>query len=446
MAKVLRAPKIDATTMTAMQELASAWIFKRAIQDNIVFKSAEDILEDKVTYDEVLKIYKDASKGRVKTIAEAQLVLDEGGWVPNFYKQNARLLIEIGKPKFTVFTRGATKGYTSNWYKSQNKSTGTFMEWVSDYVKNEFKIARKDNWDPADVWLIMDEKKHRKRIMEAMKGPTRSKRQGAVEANLTQFNDIFRELFLKKQIMGISLKKVANKKNIADWKVVNVTEDFFTKIEAIEMEYKSSKCKFGPGVVTEKQAERGRRKLKLNTTAGVFSLETQETMIELEDTANNVKYEIQIKANDNSKFDNLKYEPKDKGSSSARLGKATGEYVDDLVEFYGIRNWKRRHQDYPKNQDEFDEEQQKNYLDKIQFLQRKGVDIGKVTPEEAIINISKTFSDTSQPQTAQSKLMQVTWLYNLLTLTVKNRNKFLTDMIYLSEKAGRRFGPYAKLY
>ena len=42
--------------------------------------------------------------------------------------------------------------------------------------------------------------------------------------------------------------------------------------------------------------------------------------------------------------------------------------------------------------------------------------------------------------------MQVTWLYNLLTLTVKNRNKFLTDMIYLAEKAGRRFGPYAKLY
>ena len=85
-------------------------------------------------------------------------------------------------------------------------------------------------------------------------------------------------------------------------------------------------------------------------------------------------------------------------------------------------------------------------LDKIKFLQRKGVDIGRVTPEEAIINISKTFSDTSQPQTAQSKLMQVTWLYNLLSLTDKNRNKFLTDMIYLAEKAGRRFGPYAKLY
>ena len=91
-------------------------------------------------------------------------------------------------------------------------------------------------------------------------------------------------------------------------------------------------------------------------------------MIELEDTANNVNYEIQIKANDNSKFDNLKYEPKDKGSSSARLGKATGEYVDDLVEFYGIRNWKRRHQDYPKNQEEFDETQKKDYLDNFNWF------------------------------------------------------------------------------
>ena len=57
MAKVLRAPKIDATTMTAMQELASAWIFKRAIQDNKVFRSAGDILEDKVTYDELSLIH-----------------------------------------------------------------------------------------------------------------------------------------------------------------------------------------------------------------------------------------------------------------------------------------------------------------------------------------------------------------------------------------------------
>ena len=40
MAKLF-APKVDATTMTAMQELASAWIFKRSIQDNKKFTSVD---------------------------------------------------------------------------------------------------------------------------------------------------------------------------------------------------------------------------------------------------------------------------------------------------------------------------------------------------------------------------------------------------------------------
>ena len=439
MAKLF-APKVDATTMTAMQELASAWIFKRSIQDNKKFTSIDSVFKDKITYDEIINIWITASKGKIKNKEEAELSLLEGGWIDNFYKQNDRLLREIGDPNFTVFTRGATKGFMSGWYNQSD----TFMDWVGNYVKDEFKIMKKDNWDPADIWLLKNEKKHRKEIIEAMKGPTRSKRQGIVEANLNQFNDIFRELFSKKEVMGISLKKVSG--SVAKWKLVNVTEKFFKEIEAIEMSYESSKCKFGPGVVTEKQAERGRRKLKLPTQAGSFSLETQETMINLKDTANNKRYEIQVKANDNSKFDNLKYEPKDKSNSSARLGKATGSYVDDLVEFYGIKGWKRRHQDYPKNAEEFDEKEQIKYLKMITKLKTKGVDIGNVTPEEAVINIRATFAETSQPQTAQSKLMQVAWLHGLLSLSDKNRNKMLTDMVYLAEKAGRRYGPYGKLY
>ena len=82
----------------------------------------------------------------------------------------------------------------------------------------------------------------------------------------------------------------------------------------------------------------------------------------------------------------------------------------------------------------------------IRELDADGVDIGNVTPLEAVINIRETFSRTSQPQTANSKLMQVTWLYNLLSMSTKNRNKMLTDMIYLAEKSGRRYGPYGKLY
>ena len=440
-----RSPSITGTTMTAMQELASAWIFKRAIQDNQRFLRAQDIItgnpkDGGKTYNELLKIWQSTSKGKIKNRQMAELHLEENGWLENFYKQSGRLLLEVGDSKFTVFTRGRTAGYTSDWYKN----TTTFMEWVEKEVKDRFNIQRKDNWNPADVWLIKDQRKHRLAIMKAMKTPVKSKSKGVVTANLNQFNDLFRDLFKKKQIMGISLKKISG--TDAKWKKVNVTEDYFKSIEATEMEFTGAKCKFGPGVVTEVQEERGRRKLDLPTKAGKFSLETQETMVTLKDPETNAKFEIQVKANDNSKFDNLKYEPKDKSNSAARLGKATTGYVDDLMYAYGRPQWKRSWKSYPDSKTDFNEKEQNKYLGMIRELKADGVDIGNVTPEEAIINIRETFDRTSQPQTANSKLMQVTWLYNVLSMSTKNRNKFLTDLIFLAEKSGRRYGPYGKLY
>ena len=440
-----KSPSITGTTMTAMQELASAWIFKRAIQDNQRFLRAQDIItgnpkDGGKTYNELLKIWQSTSKGKIKNREMAELHLEENGWLENFYKQSGRLLLEVGDSKFTVFTRGRTAGYTSDWYKN----TTTFMEWVEQQVKDRFNIQRKDNWNPADVWLIKDQRKHRMAILKAMKTPVKSKSKGVVSANLNQFNDLFRDLFRKKQIMGISLKKISGMD--AKWKEVNVTEDYFKSIEATEMQFTGAKCKFGPGVVTEAQEERGQRKLDLPTKAGKFSLETQETMVTLKDPITKAQFEIQIKANDNSKFDNLKYEPKDKSNSAARLGKATTGYVDDLMYAYGRPQWKRSWKDYPDSKTDFNEREQNKYLGMIKELKSDGVDIGNVTPEEAIVNIRETFDRTSQPQTANSKLMQLTWLYNVLSMSTKNRNKFLTDLIFLAEKSGRRYGPYGKLY
>ncbi len=113
---------------------------------------------------------------------------------------------------------------------------------------------------------------------------------------------------------------------------------------------------------------------------------------------------------------------------------------------YGRPQWKRSWKDYPDSKTDFNEREQNKYLGMIKELKSDGVDIGNVTPEEAIVNIRETFDRTSQPQTANSKLMQLTWLYNVLSMSTKNRNKFLTDLIFLAEKSGRRYGPYGKLY
>ncbi len=446
----MAAPKVDATTMTAMQELASAWIFKRAIQDGQNFTSVEDIKTGNPkdrgeTYDEIINIWISSSKGKIKNREEAVESLEEGGWLENFYKQSGLLVKKVGK-RYDVFTRGKTDGYMANWYPSGD----TFMEWVAKKVKNEFKIQRKDNWNPADVWLIKDVVGKKNFIDNAMRTPIRKgKVPGGVEANLNQFNAIFRKWFKTKEVMGISLKKVSGN---AVWKEVNVEMQYFKGLDSVQMEYTGATCKFGPGVVTEAQEERGRRKLELPTKAGTFALETQETMIYLKDKDSGTEYQIQIKANDPSKWDNLKYEPKEVRKSASRLGKATSAYVDDLAELYGWgSNWKRSWQDYPQSlatptKFPFTEAQQKKYLTKITFLQSQGVKIGNVTPLEAVINIKETFRRTSQPQTANSKLMQVTWLYNLMKMTDKNRDKMLTDMIFLAEKKGRRYGPYGKIY
>ena len=471
-----KGPSIDATTMTAMQEMASAYIFKRAIKDNQKLTTVKEIKENNngKDYEELKCIWKNVSNGKIKDLEEADTSIRGGQWLENFSAQNAKLLDQVRKKDFTIFTRGATKGYTESWYVNQSSEPETFMEWVSNEVKDRFNISKKDNWNPADVWLIKNEKKWKDYIRERMRGEIRSKRQGVVEANLVEFNEIFRRLFKTQQIMGISLKKISGK--TAKWKPVNTTEEFFTTLEATEFKYESAKCLCGAkqgyeedkaypsgkrpiGGVTEKQAAsarkpRGKEGIPRSryTQTGAFALETQETMITVK--AANTTYEIQIKSNDSGKYDNLKYEPKDKATSSARLGKATGEYVDDLMEYYGLTAWKneRNWQKYPRNLEEFTGPQQKKYMKWIDELKLKGVKFGEgprggdITSLEAVQNIKEGFLQRSLPWVSNSKLMQITWLHYFFTLSEKNRNKLVTDMVFLAEKAGRRYGPYGKLY
>ena len=471
-----KGPSIDATTMTAMQEMASAYIFKRAIKDNQKLTTVKEIRENNngADYEELKCIWKKVSNGKIKDLEEADISIRGGQWLENFSAQNAKLLDQVRKKDFTIFTRGATKGYTESWYVNQSSEPETFMEWVSNEVKDRFKISKKDNWNPADVWLIKNEKRWKDYIRERMRGEIRSKKQGVVEANLVEFNEIFRRLFKTQQIMGISLKKISGK--TAKWKPVNTTEEFFTTLEATEFKYESAKCLCGAkqgyeedkaypsgkrpiGGVTEKQAAsarkpRGKEGIPRSryTQTGAFALETQETMITVK--AANTTYEIQIKSNDSGKYDNLKYEPKDKATSSARLGKATGEYVDDLMEYYGLTAWKneRNWQKYPRNLEEFTGPQQKKYMKWIDELKLKGVKFGEgprggdITSLEAVQNIKEGFLQRSLPWVSNSKLMQITWLHYFFTLSEKNRNKLVTDMVFLAEKAGRRYGPYGKLY
>ena len=440
MAKKKTSANVPAATMTRMQELGSAWVFKRAIQDNITFNSANDIVNDKITYKELVKIWK--TVGKVDWDDDV-----DGEWLVNFYKQQKVLLKKIGRPKFTEFCRDG--GAPGGDYILPGSSSGTtFMEWVSDLVKDEFEISQKDNWNPADIWLIQDEMKWRKKIQESFnqkRDPSAS-----IESELAKFNAIFRALFRSKQIVGISLKKVGS--GPAQFKEVNVSGKFFKNLKATVMTFDKAKCLLGTKRIDPQKAKRDIERGKPRGAPGAATL-LQDTVLTIQDpgivTGKKITYTVQIKANDSTKFSNLKWEPTIVGRGAARLGKATVELVLDLMRVYGIlRYYESDNKKYPRNKTEFArvENDYKMMLDEI--INDNFVDVGSgVNTTTAIINIKEAFDVyRGQPWVAVSKLQQIQFLYALLTLPKKKRNEFCTSLIFTAEKAGKRYGPYGKIY
>jgi len=442
----MAAKKVSDATYTQMQELASAWVFKRAIQDNIEFKSAQDIINDDVTFKEIQKIWKKLGKCNFGELSQ------DGDWMESFYQQQKTLLLKIGQPNFTEFCR-------SSDYRLPGSKTGgeTFMEWVSKLVKEEFQISQKDNWNPADIWLIQNEAKWKKEIKKAYDNRNVRKKK-TIEAELAKFNAIFRGLFRSRQIVGISLKKVSGK--TAQWKEVNVTEKFFKKLEATHMKLTEAKCLLGTKRINPDTAKKDIARGALNAATGkktgrglpdAASL-TQDTYLFITDPGlageSGAKYKVQIKANDSTKFSNLKWEPTITTATGARLGKATVELVLDLMKSYNIlRYYEPDNKKFPRNRTEFRAVEQ-DYRDIIgELIGDRFVDVGPVDVETAIVNIKETFDQNrSQPWVAVSKLQQLRFLYALMTLSERDRNDFCTSLIFTAEKAGRRYGPYGKLY
>jgi|SaaInlV_120m_DNA_3_1039746.scaffolds.fasta_scaffold02896_3 hypothetical protein len=380
--------KISEATMTRMQELGSAWVFKRAIQDNVDFSSPAVIKNDKVTMDELKRIW--------KTIGGADEVGDD--WIDTFYKQNKTLLKKIGRPVFTEFNR-----------------EGGFMDWVSDFVKTKYGVSKKDNWNPADIWLIQNEDRWKKVIMDIT---SPNGRRGRRSQTLEELNTVFRTLFRQRQIFGVSLKKISGKE--AQYEEVNVRESFFQNIESMTFSVD-----------------------KLQSFCGIKEdgFQTQDTRMFVVDGAKT--YNFQIKANTSTKMSGLKYEPTASGAGAARLGKATVELVVDLLKDNGF-TFKKSADDYPKTADEF-LKKESVYKKMFADLLKAQVNFGTASTTDDVFN-NFLYVFGTQPHVANSKLQQLTFLHLATSLSSDELDEFGTDMVWLAMKAGRRYGPFAKLY
>lgn len=376
---------LSAAELTRRQELGSAWILRRSLKDNIRYNSWEDIVKDP-KYEELA-----GPKGIYPEI--------NSEWIKTFYLQQKKMLEEFSNPQFTEF----------------NREYG-FMEYISKLVKDKFGISKKDSWDPADIWCIKNEKKVISEINELLKENRLS--------TLNDLNAVLRTYFNDRIIVGISLKKISGSQ--AKYEEVNVKGDSFPSVKDLSYKVVFLKCS-----------------LDLKQIRGDFYFSTQDARVDVEAFENNKKiiYKTQIKGTSTSSFSNLKWEPTASTGSAARIGKAPVDMVAKLMKEYGI-NFNNSNSKYPKNESEFIKN--KNHYIKIFNSLKNKVEIDIKSQKDFYDNFKLMF--LLDPVTANSKLMQIEFLNEVIKLSENELNNFFTEIIFLAQKKGDQFGPFGKLY
>jgi hypothetical protein len=305
------------------------------------------------------------------------------------------MLQEFSNSKFTEYTR-----------------EGGFMDYITELVRVKYKISKKDSWDPADIWCIQNEQKviaDFKRIIENGKG-----------SSILELNALMRTMYKERRLVGISLKLISGK--VAKYEEVNISEEDFPDKKNYNFNILSMKCPLS---------------LKNGT-----QFATQDTRIIVD--GGGVKYDFQIKANSTSGYNNLKFEPTSSAGTKARLGKTPLDLLAKLLQEYKIP-FKNSHKEYPMTGEDFNTDTSLAYAKKVyETIEKAGVDTGVKNAQEFIQNMQKVF--TLEPHTANSKLMQLNFLYNISDLSKETRDSLLTDMCFLAQKKGSQFGPFGKLY
>ena len=196
--KLLKTP--DETTVTKWQERVSAAIFKSSFDSNHVY-SYDEIVNGKGTNGQQIQ------KIIFKEFPEKYMADDS--WLVNWHKQQE------------TFYKAKVKGPTGSKkisardyeYFDRDAASG-FMDFIEKKIK-VFGISKKDTWNPADIWLVQNRKRVRKNIELAI---------DQSGGNIKYLNDAMKSMLAKRDLVGVSLKKISGK--TAEWKVLNLGNVF----------------------------------------------------------------------------------------------------------------------------------------------------------------------------------------------------------------------------
>jgi hypothetical protein len=296
--------------------------------------------------------------------------------------------------------------YSGAGFTEVNRDGG-FMDFISNLIRTKFGISKKDAWNPADIWLIKNETKVRKKLLESVSGPNPS---------VSRLNDTMRVMYKNKTLVGVSLKAISGK--TAKWEnvntVSNIPQSEQLKLDSIRMTM---------------------------TSNSDGTLGTSDTVIVVKTGTAGAKFQLR----QNSKgFNNLKFEPTKIGAGAARLGKVPLDMLARLLPEYKITNFKNNWRLYPQTAGEF-KDVQKIYEDRFKAI--NGDVVTGITNKQFIESMTKSFKSADQINgVSTSKLQQLDFVYYIMQLKASERNELLTNMLYLAEKKGAQFAPFGKLY
>ena len=385
---------------TDPQEKTSAWIFRRALNDNKKYKDANDVWTDPKFQKEIIGTK--AKPGIYPDVPEE--------WVENYFKQQKRFLDEFSNAKFTEF--------------SQAQTSGEFMHFVSDLVKKKYGISKKDTWDPADVWCVQNQKQV---ITDIKKVIDANKREPEM---IEQLNSLLRTFFKERKVVGISLKLVSEKQTIARYQEVNVEKGILFKSgKKPYFDIKDMICDLSI------------------TSTGQPKAKGSTIQFEIEYTKETVKSNMQFRKHPGAKEGgNLIFSFQDRGDS-AQIGSVPDKKMETKLkgEFrVNFDNDYTKTDLYANNLQDFNSKKN-DYISMFNSIKNK-VDTRIRDDKEFVDNMILLLKSDENWHLGQTKLMQLTFFHKFCKLSKEKMNEVVTELYFLAEKRGDGFGPFGKIY
>ena len=372
---------------TKIQEEGTTVVLNQVIHKNKKFNKKEDILADKDTADQLKKLFGKKYEDRLEE------------WTHSYFEQQKEFLKKFQSAKWDIFVYGKDDFVT--FFSKQIKNVARSLDPIKP-------VGNYTTWSPSDIWAVYEMDKVKKEIAKNINPKTQ---------NLVELNNLLKNLFNEKKLIGLSLKKIASNKS-ATLKFVNIDTSTM-KIGEIET-YDMKQIKFDINNIIE-----------------------GETVTTYVKCGSGNDYSLNIsKSGSRRSPSNLTFNTSIKATPAAQGGQAPVKMIVDLLQrnASGI-TFTNDNKQYPTSREEFFNQSSK--FEKYYGVVKKHFNNAPTYSEFEML-INNLYSSADNKFIAQSKLMQLHFFHDALK-NYANDKEFWTDLLYLGLKVGDRFAPHAKI-